>query len=591
MVNRKLLVVDDIEDNRAILARRFAREGFGVVEAENGPQALELIGRHRFDLVLLDIMMPDMDGFEVLERIRKRHASSELPVVMVTAKTGTADVVRALELGANDYITKPVDFPIALARVEIHLARKKAEEDLQQAHADLQARVHQLEEAIEERNRSNARIEHMSRHDDLTGIGNRVLLNDQLERAVRRVQASNDKIAVLCFDLNGFKSINETDGHAVGDQILKGVGARLRGCVSDRDTIARLGADKFAIIATEAASPQAAASLCDRILQTIAAPFEISGMQFHVTGSAGISLSPNDGTDGNELLKSAELAMAGAKSEGANGFQFFRPEMNVEARTRRSLAVDLRKALSAGELEVVYQPLLKLRSMQISSFEALLRWNHPDKGPISPADFIPIAEETNQIALLGDWVLRQACEAASGWPRDVKVAVNVSAVQLRQSAIAESVVRALSASQLPASRLELEITETALIGNEDRAAATLRELRALGVRISMDDFGTGYSSLSHLRALPFDKIKIDRSFIKDLPSSSDSMAILRSVTGLASSLNVETTAEGVETEEQLDLIKSEGCTEAQGFLIGRPTPNADVLKLISRNTAPLRKTA
>jgi predicted signal transduction protein with EAL and GGDEF domain len=344
-------------------------------------------------------------------------------------------------------------------------------------------------------------------------------------------------------------------------------------------------------MATEANSPERAGALSDRLLRAVAEPCEIGGIQIVVTCSIGISLAPSDSRDADELLRNAEMALAGAKQEGRNRFQFFEPAVNDKARARRFLELDLRKALSFGELELVYQPLFNLKSSRITGFEALLRWNHPEKGVISPAEFIPIAEESDQILLLGDWVLRQACEEAVNWSDDLKVAVNLSAVQLRQSSLAQSVISALGSAGLAANRLELELTETALLKNHEQTSALLHQLRSLGARISMDDFGTGYSSLSYLRKFPFDKIKIDRSFVQDLSSTSESMAIIRAVTGLAGSLNVTTTAEGVETEKQLELLRAEGCTEAQGYLIGRPMAKTDVRKLLRSTAVPERKTA
>ncbi|HEY7383567.1 MAG TPA: EAL domain-containing protein [Beijerinckiaceae bacterium] len=591
MRKTRLLIVDDIPDNRTILSRRLERRGFEVVEADGGRSALDLISREAFDLVLLDILMPDLDGLEVLKLIRAEHTPSALPVIMVTARTENTDVVKALELGANDYLTKPVDFAIALARVQTQVARKHAEDELRRAHSQLRAHVRQLEEALAERDRSEARVEHLSRHDDLTGLGNRAVLHEHLARAMKRVETDADRFALLCLDVNQFKAVNDTCGHEAGDQLLRLVAERVQGCVSYRDTVARLGADEFAIIAAEAGTPDAAGALAHRILSAIAEPCEIGGLQLVVTCSIGVSLAPADSTDPDTLFRNAEMALAGAKSEGRNRVQFFEPMMNARAQARRFLELDLRKALGAGDFELVYQPLYNLKLAAITGFEALLRWNHPEKGLISPSDFIPVAEESEQILALGDWVLRQACEEAAHWPDDIKVAVNVSAVQFRRGTLAQTVISALAAARLSPDRLELELTETALLSNREQASAVIDQLRSLGVRISIDDFGTGYSSLSYLRSLPLNKIKIDKSFVHDLSQASESLAIIRAITSLAESLKVSTTAEGVETEAQLDLLRGEGCTEVQGFFIGRPMPRADVRHLIHRARAAAKRTA
>ncbi|HEX2726364.1 MAG TPA: diguanylate cyclase, partial [Beijerinckiaceae bacterium] len=480
MRKTRLLVVDDIADNRTILSRRFERRGFEVVEADGGRCALDLISRQPFDLVLLDILMPDLDGLEVLKLIRADYTPSALPVVMVTARAENSDVVQALELGANDYLTKPVDFAIALARVQTQIARKHAEDELRRAHSQLRAHVRQLEEAIAERDRSEARVEHMSRHDDLTGLGNRVVLHEHLARAMKP-ESDVQGFALLCVDVNQFKAVNDTCGHEAGDQLLRLVAERVQGCVSHRDTVVRLGADEFAIIAADAGTPDAAGALAHRILSAIAEPCDIGGLQLVVTCSIGVSLAPADSTDPDTLFRNAEMALASAKSEGRNRVQFFEPMMNVRAQARRFLELDLRKALGAGDLELVYQPLYNLKLATITGFEALLRWNHPEKGLISPSEFIPIAEESEQILGLGDWVLRQACEEASHWPEDIKVAVNVSAVQFRRGALAQTVLSALASARLAPGRLELELTETALLSNREQASAVLDQLRSLGV--------------------------------------------------------------------------------------------------------------
>lgn len=578
----QLLVVDDVPDNRLVLSRRFERQGFEVAHAEDGSTALEMINRHPFDVVLLDIVMPGIDGVEVLRRIRETHSIAELPVIMVTAKTEAEDVVQALEIGANDYITKPVNFAVALARVRAQINRKQAEEALRQANEalerhvlDLAAANRQLEVEIAGREQSEARVRHLADHDLLTGIGNRRRFREQMIRSLGRT--GHGSLAVLVLNLDRFQTINETLGHGAGDLLLRTVAERLHDCIGDGDRIARLGGDEFGVIQTGVSKPEDAARMAERVMEALSLPNEFNGGEAAMSCSIGIAIAPNDGTDPEDLLRSADMALHRAKADGPGSCRFFEAEMNARAQARRLLEADLRKALSAGEFELFYQPLLDLASNTISGCEALLRWRHPDRGIISPAEFIPLAEENGLIVPIGEWVLRQACTDAARWPGDTKLAVNLSAAQFRSSDLLGTVVSALAGSGLAADRLELEITETLILSEDKQTTRVLHGLREFGAKISMDDFGTGYSSLSYLRKFPFDKIKIDQCFVKDMSQHDGSLAIVRAITSLASSLGMTTTAEGVETEEQLQLLKLQGCSQAQGYLISRPVSARDIL--------------
>jgi diguanylate cyclase (GGDEF)-like protein/PAS domain S-box-containing protein len=428
---------------------------------------------------------------------------------------------------------------------------------------------------------AQAQILHMARHDALTNLPNRTLFRERLELALSRV-TRHEKVAVLCLDLDNFKNVNDSLGHPVGDDLLKEVSRRLKGCIRESDTVARLGGDEFAIVKA-GGEPQGtdAASLASRIVEVVSAPYDIQGHQVIVGTSIGISVAPSDGTESDQILKNADMALYRAKADGRGTYRFFEVGMDARAQARRLLELDMRAALRRGEFEVYYQPIHDLKTDQISSFEALVRWNHPLRGMTLPGDFIPLAEETGLIVPIGNWVLRKACADAASWSRDVSVAVNISPAQFRTRDLVPSVVDALAASGLPAHRLELEITESVLIHDSDATLATLHQLRGLGIRITMDDFGTGYSSLSYLRSFPFDKIKIDRSFVQELSSRGDSMAIVRAVTGLGRSLGISTTAEGVETNEQLSLLRSEECTEVQGYLFSPPMPATEVEKMLS----------
>ncbi len=430
-------------------------------------------------------------------------------------------------------------------------------------------------EDITERQRSDGRIAHMARHDALTDLPNRVMLRERLEHELKRVKRG-ECLAVLCLDLDQFKSVNDALGHPIGDELLKLVADRLRGCTREPDTVARLGGDEFAIIMTQMQEPTDAASLSKRIRESIIKPYQIEGHQIVTDISIGVSIAPFDAEDADPLLRNADMALYGAKADGRGTYRFFEPEMNTRMKARRELEMDLRKALVGKEFELHYQPLVDLQSNDVNAFEALLRWNHPKRGMISPADFIPVAEETGLIIPLGEWVLKAACYEAVDWPNHIKVAVNLSPAQLNNRNLLNVVTGALAESGMPAQKLQLEITETVLLQNTFATLATLHELRKLGVQIALDDFGTGYSSLSYLRSFPFDKIKIDRSFIQDLATGTEPVAIVQAVANLAKSLNMASTAEGVETQQQMDMLMSMGCTEMQGFLFSRARPASEI---------------
>ncbi|WP_426421294.1 putative bifunctional diguanylate cyclase/phosphodiesterase [Bradyrhizobium genosp. A] len=433
---------------------------------------------------------------------------------------------------------------------------------------------------VTEKRNSEKQIAFLAHHDPLTGLANRVQLRAHIEKTLESVRRGGNA-AVLCLDLDHFKTVNDTLGHPVGDALLCAVSDRLRALASDRDVISRTGGDEFSIVQFGPdASMAAAASLAARIVEVLCVPFELGDHHVVIGASVGIAIAPDDGDNADQLLKNADMALYRAKGDGRARFHFFEAEMDVKAQARRVLELDLRNALPAGEFEVFYQPIVSLAQDNISGFEALLRWNHPVRGRIPPNEFIPLAEETGLIVPIGEWVIRQACSEAMRWPAGLRVAVNVSPVQFRNNSLIAAVVSALAASRLPADQLELEITETVLMTNNDATIAALHQLRTLGVRISMDDFGTGYSSLSYLRSFPFDKIKIDQSFVRDLIDRPDSIAIIRAVAGLGQSFGMTTTAEGVETQEQLDRMREEGCSEVQGYFYSKPVPASEIARLL-----------
>ncbi len=435
---------------------------------------------------------------------------------------------------------------------------------------------------ITERKRAEERIAFMAHHDALTGLPNRVLFREKMEECLTRIRR-DETAAVLCLDLDDFKSINDTLGHPIGDRLLVLVAQRLKGALRETDTVARLGGDEFAVLQTGIDDPEDAGSLAGRLIEIVSAPYEIEGHLMTIGVSIGIAVGPGDGDDCDRLLKAADMALYRAKAEGRGAYCFFEAEMDARLQARRRMELDLRAAINAGTLEVHYQPLIEIGSGDVAGFEALVRWNHPERGNIPPIDFIPLAEETGLVVPLGVHVLTRACRDAATWPGDTKVAVNLSTLQFRSGNLFEVVADALNETGLEPKRLELEITESVLLEKSETVLATLHALRALGVRISMDDFGTGYSSLSYLRSFPFDKIKIDRSFVQGLGTNSDSQAIVRAIITLGRSLGITITAEGVETAADLEYLRSEGCHQGQGWLFAKAQPNEAARELLREN--------
>ncbi len=439
-------------------------------------------------------------------------------------------------------------------------------------------------EDVTERRQAEMKIAHMARHDALTDLPNRILLRESLSEALAHVERGQ-RLALHYLDLDQFKTVNDTLGHPSGDDLLRAVAARLRECVRESDTISRVGGDEFCIIQTDIIEAEDAEQLAERLVDSIRAPYDLHGHLVMIDASIGIALAPNDGLEANELLKNADMALYGAKADGRGVYRFFEANMDARMKGRRMLELSLRQAFENGEFELYYQPVFNLGKDEVCCCEALLRWHDPQRGMVSPAEFIPVAEEIGLIVPLGEWVIRRACEDAAQWPEDISVAINLSPTQLLSKGLLPAVLNALAVARLPARRLELEITEAVLMQNSEITLRVLHQLRALGIRISMDDFGTGYSSLRYLRSFPFDKIKIDRCFIKELGDSSESDAIVGAVTGLADSLKMTTTAEGVETPEQLDRVRKLGCTDVQGFFYSPPVPVRELNKLFTRRVA------
>jgi len=435
-------------------------------------------------------------------------------------------------------------------------------------------------EDVTEEHLSEENIRHLARHDALTDLPNRVLFGEEMAKLEARIRRK-ENIAVLCVDLDHFKTVNDSFGHAIGDSVLIGVARRLREAARESDVVARLGGDEFAILAGPLDDPRHAARIADRIVRSLGVPMTVEGKEIVIGGSVGIAMAPGDGGDAETLLRNADLALYRAKDEGRGAYHFFEPGMDEALRQRRALESGLATALERGEFRLAFQPVIRLADNRIGALEALLRWEHPTRGLVPPAEFIPVAEETGMIAAIGEWVIRQACTAAARWPGDVRLAVNLSAGQLRGRNFAAVVSRALAESGFAPDRLELEVTEPLLLGDAEAAAATLRELASLGLRLVLDDFGSGLGVLGHLRQFPFDKLKLDRALLLEARAGGRSAHLLDALVGLARSLAMETTAEGVETEAELELARRAGCDEAQGFLFSPPLPASGVEALLA----------
>ena len=487
--------------------------------------------------------------FEGVKRLISYQVVEGFPLIAVVGQA-EADIFQQSRSAAHKYCLIALVFTVlVLVAIGIGVAQKRAE----------------------------TQVAYMARHDSLTGIANRAVLAESMEEALALLRRRGDAFTLFMLDLDLFKTINDSLGHPVGDALLKAVAVRLSACMREIDTVARLGGDEFAVLtAAEGNQRETAVVTANRLLQAVAAPYEVDGHHLEVGTSIGITLAPEHGTDADQLVKNADLALYRAKAEGRNTYRFFADAMGTEACTRRALQIGLRDALTNGEFELHYHPIVEIKTREIASIEALIRWRHPQRGMIAPGEFIALAEETGLINPIGQWVLHKACSDAVTWPSHIKVSVNLSPVQFRKINPIEVFCAALTNSGLPPERLELEITESVLMQGNAENVETLHQLRSLGIAIVLDDFGTGYASLSYLRMFPFDKIKIDRSFVNELSKSAGCASIVAAVAGLGRSLHVGTVAEGIETEDQLALVRTAGCTYAQGFLFGRPCPATEL---------------
>ncbi len=680
-----VLVADDDDMQQFLMRETLEAEGFAVKVVGDGAAALEAVSTHRPDVVILDVVMPVMDGYAACAALRARPDSVQLPIVMVTGQEDLDSIKRAYDAGATDFIAKPLNWTLLRHRMryvyragatvkqlrasEARLAEAQRiarlgswawvvgsdhvdcsaevvnifglpeidgplrltsllerihpedrggfEARLRRLGADLTSLTTELRilpddgaerfvevnaraeidapggsitakgafQDVTERRHAEARLDHLAHYDTLTGLPNRLLFQDRLKQALARARRDGTDAAVFCFDVDRFKDINDSLGHGAGDRLLHDIATRMQNEIRGTDTVARLGGDEFAIVQVGLMQPGGAESLSNRLLRAFSEPFEVDGQQIYASASIGVAIGPHDADDPEQLMIKADMALHRAKSEGRGVCHFFEDGMDIAFRARKQVEQDLRRALSEGWFELHYQPQISVDVGTIVGAEALLRLRHPDQGLMMPDRFISIAEETGLIVPIGAWVLHATCQQAAAWRKaglpEIRVAVNLSPTQFRQAGLVDTVADALEKADLEPHQLEVEITESVLIRDTAAVTESLQKLRQMGVKIAMDDFGTGYSSLSYLQRFPFDRIKIDRSFVKDMTENPDAAAIVGAVVALGRSLNMSTTAEGVETLTQLNYLREKACNEVQGYYFGRPMP-AEALEGILR---------
>lgn len=567
----RILLVDDQAQNRDMLGRRLERRGYDVVLRESAVTIEDDISAEQIELVLLDWMMPERSGHEALKGIRARYDAEHVPVIVVTALDDGDVVSAALEAGANDYITKPIDLRVLTARVKAQLDRRQAVLELDVIRDNLertvQERTQDLVAEISEREAAEARAQTLARHDPLTGLANRRHFLEELERRLSLIGEDADAFALLFVDLDRFKPINDVHGHAIGDQLLQVIATRLQNCIRDDSFAARLGGDEFAVLLEGPGGREGVGVAARRILNELSAPILVNGLKLTVGASIGISMCPTDGRSGADLVQRGDAAMLRAK-EDRGAFKFFDSTIDEEMKWKAALETELRAAIPNGDIVPFFQPVVRLDTGELAGFEVLARWPHKERGMISPAQFIPVAEEAGLVDAMFWALLAQACRKALDAPGDFMLAVNISPSQVRDQWFPEKVLRTLRETGFPAQRLEIEVTESAMIGDVQRAKTALMSLKNQGVKIALDDFGTGYSSLFLLRELPIDKLKIDRSFVSTLTADRENATIVGALVGLGKALGLTVTAEGVEDQDTADALAAMNCEFVQGFLYG-----------------------
>ena len=541
-----ILIADDDPSIRLVLRHAMEQEGYLVIEATNGLEAVQAAVRQAPDLSLMDAVMPEMDGFRATSELKGMDEYAETPILIITSLDDDPSVEQAFQVGACDYITKPVNWSVLKQRVKRLLFTADAER----------------------------KIKHLAYHDTLTGLPNRMLFMDRMDQAISRATRSNESFALLFLDVDNFKVINDSMGHEAGDRLLISVTQRLRDALRRSDTIARLGGDEFTILLENLSEPEAVILVVKNLLEKISEPIVISGREMHISASVGISMYPGDGQSFGHLLKNADTAMYRAKELGRNTFQFYTAEMSEIAMRRLELENSLRYAIEGQDFVIFYQPKFDFKSGKCSGMEALVRWDHPEKGIIPPDEFIPLAEETGMIVPLGEWVIRTACRQFSQWKKSGyaidNISINVSARQFHEQDLTGLFEQLIEELELNPAEIEVELTESTLVKNQANAKKILDELHQMGLLIALDDFGTGYASMAYLKDFPIDTVKIDRSFVRDIPDDREDTAIVKAITGLADALGLKLIAEGVECEQQISFLKDIGCMHGQGYYWSKP---------------------
>ncbi len=587
-----ILVVDDRRDNRLALEALLAPLGQRVVHAHSGDAALDAVEQDRFAVILLDIRMPGLDGFETMALLKQRVGARDVPIIFLTAAGGERDSLRSYSSGAVDYLLKPIDPEALRSKVSVFVRLRQNELALENAQAELEARVAERTAELEAANRSLAREIEVRRaaeqrlydrafHDDLTALANRALFNVHLTRAMARTRRSAAGFAVLMMDVDRFKVVNDSLGHSGGDEVLVGVAKRLAESLREVDTIARLGGDEFAILLEGTTEVREATRLAERVLARLEPPFQVAGREVFVSVSVGVAMMSPRYERAEELVRDADVAMYRAKAAGGANVQVFDVRMHAAVREQLDLEAALRRAVDRNEMVLQYQPIVDLEAGRIDGVEALLRWRHPTRGMLPPSDFVPLCEETGLIRSIGKWVIGEACEQVSRWeqaglPR-LRMNVNVSARQFADPDLIGDVEAATRRAGIPPTGLVIELTEHAVM--PATAESTLTRLRELGVGICLDDFGTGYSCLGYLRRFAVSTLKIDRSFVSRIREPDDH-AIVQTITSLAGNLSLSVVAEGVETADQLARLRELGCGRAQGYLFARPLPPDELASLV-----------
>jgi diguanylate cyclase (GGDEF)-like protein len=598
-----ILVVDDLADNLQILANTLSKQGYQVRCAKNGSTALRGASTILPDLILLDIKMPDIDGYEVCQQLKANKETCDIPVIFLSALDDVLDKVKAFEVGGVDYISKPIQVKEVLVRVKNQIALQLAKAEITELNQDLERRVYQrtiklktvvqkLRQEINERQRVQQQLIHDALHDSLTGLPNRTLLTERIEFTIAHAKRNTDyKYGLLFIDLDRFKVINDSLGHSIGDQLLIAVSNLLQECVRENDLVARLGGDEFVILLDGIKSVQDATLIGERIQQKMRSPFDLQGQNIFTSASIGIVFGSTEYHNPADLMRDADIAMYRAKDKGKARYTIFDQTMYDETLKLVELENSLRFALKRNELSMHYQPIISLDNNHLVGFEALIRWQHPERGAISPVEFIPIAEDTGLILDIGEWLLKEACQQLQTWRQQfasvpqinsLKMSINLASQQLQEPEFIQKLDQILLETGLEGSSLRLEITESVLIEPEGTIQNTLRQIKNRNIKLSIDDFGTGYSSLSYLRRFPIDNLKIDRSFINQMNLDSENFEIVRLIITLAKTLGMKTISEGVETALQLNQLKGLGCEFAQGYLFSIPLAPKEIELMLAK---------